>query len=200
MALATCKDVERWYEKAHQEVERIDYISVVQKGRDAEEHDIRVLRDNNIDRIRKVAKYWVKMAQEPQWEIQEKWVDCERSWVKINREMKDIGLPEFGSPEDFVDLHDIVKQHAEQDSTWTAEIEKVASMAPGQVQQFMEHPIKARAILQQLSVKIVKYRARAVEVKEILSAPMDQHRFSYANTCEELFVKWSEYEKSHPLQ
>jgi ribosomal protein L1 len=56
MVLVTCKDVEIWYEKAHQVVERIDYISVVQKGRDAEEHDIRVLRDNNIDRIRKVGR------------------------------------------------------------------------------------------------------------------------------------------------
>jgi hypothetical protein len=79
--------------------------------------------------------------------------------------MKDIGLPEFGSPEDFVDLHDIVKQHAEQDSTWTVEITKVESMAPGQVQHFMEHPIKARTILHHLSVKIFKYRAWAVEVK-----------------------------------
>jgi uncharacterized protein YaeQ len=32
MALANSKDVERWYEKAHQAVERIDYISAVQKG------------------------------------------------------------------------------------------------------------------------------------------------------------------------
>jgi hypothetical protein len=71
MVLATCKDVEIWYDKAHQEVERIDYISMVQKGRDNEDHGIRVLRDNNIDRIRKATKYWVKMAQEPQWEIQE---------------------------------------------------------------------------------------------------------------------------------
>ena len=30
MALATCKDMEIWYEKAHQAVERIDYINVVQ--------------------------------------------------------------------------------------------------------------------------------------------------------------------------
>jgi hypothetical protein len=97
-------------------------------------------------------------------------------------------------------LHDIVKQHAEQDSSWTAEIEKVANMVPGQVQQFMEHPIKAQTVLQQLSVKVVKYQARAVEIKEILSASMDQHKFLYANTCEELFVKWSEYEKSHPLK
>jgi hypothetical protein len=71
---------------------------------------------------------------------------------------------------------------------------------PGQVQQFMEHLIKAQTMLQQLSARIVKYRARAVEIREILSAPMEQHRFSYANTCEDLFIKWSEYEKSHPLK
>jgi hypothetical protein len=40
MVLAMCKEMEIWYEKAHQEVEIIDYISEVQKGRDAEEHDI----------------------------------------------------------------------------------------------------------------------------------------------------------------
>jgi hypothetical protein len=65
--------------------------------------------------------------------------------------MRDIGLPEFGSPEEFVDLHDIVKQHVEQDSSWTANIAKVENMVPGQVQQFMEHPIKARD-----SITIVK--------------------------------------------
>jgi hypothetical protein len=111
MVLVTCKDVEIWYEKAHQEVERIDYINMVQKGRYIEENHIRVLMDNNIDQIRKADKYWVKMAQEPQWEIQEKWIDCERSWVNINREMKNISLPKLGSPEDFFDFHDIVKQH-----------------------------------------------------------------------------------------
>jgi hypothetical protein len=189
--LATCKGMEIWYEKSHQAVERIDYISVVQKGRDIEEHGIQVLRDSNIDRIRKSVEYWVKMAQEPQREIQEKWVDCERRWTKINRAMRDIGLLEFGTLEDFVDLHDIVKLPAEQDSSWTTEIEKVSNMVPGQVQEFMEHPIKAQTVLQWLSVKVVKYRAWAVEIKEIISAPMDQHRFLYANTCEELFVKWS---------
>jgi hypothetical protein len=138
--------MERWYEKAHQEVEIIDYISVDQKGRDTEEHNIWVLRDSSIDRIRKSVEYWVKMAQEPQWEFQEK-TDCERSWININRGMTNIDLLEFGSPNNFVDLHDIVKQYAEQDSSWTAEIEKVANMAPGQVKKFMEHPIKARAVL-----------------------------------------------------
>jgi hypothetical protein len=114
--------------------------------------------------------------------------------------MKDIGLPEFRSPEDIVDLHDIVKRHAEQDSTWTVEITQVERMTPTQIQQFMEHSIKARVVLQRLSAKIIKDKEQAVEVKEILSTPMDQHRCSYANTCEDLFIKWSEYEKSHPLQ
>jgi hypothetical protein len=74
------------------------------------------------------------MAQEPQQEIQEKWVDCEKRWEKVNREMKDIDLLKFGSPKDFVDLHDIIKQHAKQDSTWKVEITKVTSMVLGQVQ------------------------------------------------------------------
>jgi hypothetical protein len=100
------------------------------------------------------------MAQENHQEIQEKWFKCENSWAKINRAIRDISLPEFGTPDDFVDLHNIVKLHVEQDSSWVAEITKVANMAPGQVQQFMEHPIKARIVLQQLSAKVVKYRAQ----------------------------------------
>jgi hypothetical protein len=159
-----------------------------------------VLRESNIERIRKYAKYWIKMAQEPHQKIQEKWAECEKSWTKINRAMRDIDLLEFGTPADFVDLRDIVKSHAEQDSSWDAEIEKVADMVLEKVQQFMENPIKARAMLQQLSARIVKYQAQALDIRGILSAPMEQHRFSYSNTCEDLFVKWSEYEKSHPLK
>jgi hypothetical protein len=140
--------MEIWYEKAHQVMETIYYINVVQQVRDAEEHDIRLLRDISIDRIKKSVEYWVKMAQEPHTEIQEKWVDYKRSWTKINRVMRDIDLPEFGTPDDFLDLHDIVRIHVEQDSSWDAEIEKVANMELGQVQQFMEHPIKAHTMLQ----------------------------------------------------
>jgi hypothetical protein len=109
MGMETCKDMQRWYEKAHQALEQIDYINEVQKGRDTEEHGIRVLMDRNISRIRKAVEYWVSMVQEPQWKIQEIWGECEKSWEKINREMKNIDLPEFGPPEDFTDLHDIVK-------------------------------------------------------------------------------------------
>jgi hypothetical protein len=131
MTLATCKDMERWYEKAHQSMEQINYISAVQQGQDVEGHGIQMINERNIDRIRKSTEYWVKMAQEPHREIQEKWVECEKIWTNINREMRDIGLPEFGTPDDFVDLHNIVKSHTEQDSSWDDEIEKVADMAPG---------------------------------------------------------------------
>jgi hypothetical protein len=159
-----------------------------------------VLNESNLDRIRKSTEYWEKMAQEPHREIQEKWARCEKNWIKINRVMKDIELPEFGTPDDFVDLRDIVKSHTEQDSSWAEEIAKVTDTTPGQVRQFMEHPIKARAMLQQLSASLVKYQAHAVEIREIYAAPMEQHRFPYANTCEELFIQWSEYEKSHPFK
>jgi hypothetical protein len=62
MELTTYKYVERWHEKSYQVVERIDYINVVQKGRDIEEHGIQVLRERNIAWIRKSDEYWVKMA------------------------------------------------------------------------------------------------------------------------------------------
>jgi hypothetical protein len=72
-------------------------------------------------------------------------------------------------------------------------------MTSGQVKNFMEHLIKDQAILQRLSAKMIRYRERAIEIKETLSASMDQHIFMYANTCEDLFIKWSKYEKNHPL-
>jgi hypothetical protein len=43
MALTTCKDMEWWYEKAQQAMEKVDYIGAVQQGRDKEEHDISVV-------------------------------------------------------------------------------------------------------------------------------------------------------------
>jgi hypothetical protein len=83
-------------------------------------------------------------------------------------------------PEDFVDLRNIVESHTKQDSSWAEEIAKVTYTTPGQVQQFMEHPIKAQAMLQQLSASLVKYRAHAIEIREIYAAPMEQHRFPYS--------------------
>jgi hypothetical protein len=140
--------MEIWYEKAHQVVERIDYINAVQQGRDAKENDIWVLRDRNIDRIKKSTECWVKMAQEPHREIQGKLAKYEKIWTKINQAMRDRVLPEFDTPDDFVKLHDIVKLHVKQDSSWAVEIEKVENLVPSQVQQFMEHLIKAQTELQ----------------------------------------------------
>jgi hypothetical protein len=98
MVLETCKYMQRWYEKAHQALYQIDYISAVKKGRYSEDHDIRVLMDSNISRIRKAAKYWVTMVQEPQQKIPERWGECKKIWEKINQEMENIDLPEFGPP------------------------------------------------------------------------------------------------------
>jgi hypothetical protein len=74
MELATCKDMERWYEKSQQAMERVDYISVFQQGRDIEEHKIWVLKESSLDRIKKSTEYWEKMARE----MQEKWAKCEK--------------------------------------------------------------------------------------------------------------------------
>jgi len=64
----------------------------------------------------------------------------------------------------------------------------------------MEYLIKSQAMLQQLSSSLVKYQAHMVEIREIYAASMEQHRFPYANTCEEISIQWSEYEKSHPFR
>jgi hypothetical protein len=114
--------------------------------------------------------------------------------------MKDSGLPEFGTPDEFIDLSDVFKLYVEQDSLWTEEFAKITDARPGQVQQFAEHPIRARTMLQQLNFSLEKYRAHAVDIRGIYAAPMEQHRFPWANTCEELFISWSEYERSHPFQ
>jgi len=104
--------------------------------------------------------------------------------------MKDIGLLEFDTPDDFVELHDIVESHTKKDSSWAERLAKVTDTTLGQVQQFMEHPIRAWAMLLQLSTSLVKYQVHAIEIKEIYAALMEQHRFPYANTCEELFISW----------
>jgi hypothetical protein len=57
MGLENYKYVKRWYEKAHQALEWIDYISATQKVRDSEEHDIQVLMDRSISQIRNEIEY-----------------------------------------------------------------------------------------------------------------------------------------------
>ena len=61
--------------------------------------------------------------------------------------MKDIGLPEFDTLVKFIDLSDVVKLHAEQDSLWIEELKNITDVKPRQVQQFVEYPIRARTML-----------------------------------------------------
>jgi hypothetical protein len=72
--------------------------------------------------------------------------------------MKKIDLPEFGSLENFSDLHDIVKQHTKKDLAWEPKISQISSMTPGQVNKFMEHLIKYLTVLQCLSANLIRYR------------------------------------------
>jgi len=94
----------------------------MQKGCDSEEHGIQGLMDSSITQIRKVVKHWVSMVQEPQQKMQERWVECEKRWEKINLEMKGINFPEFAPLEDFTDLQDIFKHHEEKDLAWEKDI------------------------------------------------------------------------------
>ena len=52
MALTICKDMERWYQRVQQAIERLDYIDVVQQGRYKEEHDIRMLGKSSLNRMK----------------------------------------------------------------------------------------------------------------------------------------------------
>jgi hypothetical protein len=47
--------------------------------------------------------------------------------------MKDIQLPKFGMPEDFVDLNDIVKQLEEKDQKFEADVLEIKTLEKGQV-------------------------------------------------------------------
>jgi hypothetical protein len=98
--------------------------------------------------------------------------------------MKDVGLFEFGTPDEFIELS---KLHFEQDSLWIEECSKITDVRPGQVKNFTEHPIRDRAMLQQLKSSLVKYWAHAVDIRGLYAAPMEQHRFPWAQTCEEHF-------------
>jgi hypothetical protein len=111
--------------------------------------------------------------------------------------MKDIKLPDFGMPDEFTDLCDIFESHTKKYSSWAKILAKVTDTEPRQVQQFIEHTIRAPAVIQKLSASLIKYWAHAVEIREIYKAPMEHHMFPYAKTYEELFIIWSEYEKNH---
>jgi hypothetical protein len=105
-----------------------------------------------------------------------------------------------GTTDEFTELSDVFNLYAEKDCLWTEDFTKIIDARPGQVQQFAEHLIRAQAMIQQLNFSLAKYQAHAVDIRGIYAAPMEQHRFPWDNTCEELFINWYEYERSHPFQ
>jgi hypothetical protein len=107
--------------------------------------------------MRKSTKYWAKMTRDPHQEIQKQWAKCQKHWAKINKVMKDVGLLEFNTPNEFTILSDVFKRHSIQDTLWAEECAKVTDEKPGQVQQFVGHPIRAQAMLQQLNSSLIKY-------------------------------------------
>jgi hypothetical protein len=200
MELTTCKEMERWYDKEQQVVERLKFIEAVQKGQEKEDHEIQLVSKRSLNFLKRSTEYWAKMPRIPHKEIQEQWARCEKKWDKINKIMKDIRLPEYATPDMFIDLNEIIKLCTEQDVSWAKECAKVTDVKPGQVQHFKRHPIKSRAILQKMNFSLTKYRVHVAHIRGIYAAPMEQHRFPWANTYEELFIKWSNYEIVHPFQ
>jgi hypothetical protein len=146
--------VERWYERVQQVVERLEYIEVVQQGRDKEKYGIQMKGKISLNRMNRSAEYWAKMSRDPHQEIQEQWTRCKKHWDKINKIMKFFELPEFGTPDNFIDLSDMVKLHVEQDVLWTKEFSKIVDAKLGQVRQFPEHLIRARTMLQLLDKSV----------------------------------------------
>jgi len=71
--------------------------------------------------------------------------------------MKDFGLPEFSTLDEFINLGDVFKMHVEQYSLWAEECTKITNARPGQEKKFVEHPIRARTMLQQLNSSLVRY-------------------------------------------
>ena len=55
-------------------------------------------------------------------------------------------------------------------------------------------------MLQKLDSSLVNYRAHEMDIRGIDVAPMEQHRFPWAQTFEIFFVSWNEYESSNPFQ
>jgi len=128
-------------------VERLEFVEAIQKFREKEDHGIWLVSKSSLNHMKRSVEYWAKMSRIPHEEIQEQWAKCQKHQDKINKIMKDIGLPEYGTPDMFINLNEIIKLCAEHDASWAEECAKITDAKPGKIQQFVGHPIKARSIL-----------------------------------------------------
>jgi hypothetical protein len=106
-----------------------------------------MLRKNSLNHINRSTEYWAKMSWDPHQEIQEQYAKCQKYWDKINKVMKDIKLPKFDNPSEFINIRNMLKMYAKQDSLWVEECTNVADVRLGHVPQFTKHPIRAKTML-----------------------------------------------------
>jgi hypothetical protein len=95
------REMLRWGERASMTMDQIEYIKKFHKAEGNEDHNIRILIDDNITRIQRVTEYWVHLAIEPKNRMEELWSTCLKSREKINEAMIDLHLSKFGSRYDF---------------------------------------------------------------------------------------------------
>jgi hypothetical protein len=154
IGLVAYKDMRRWYKKTYQALERIEYIREVQTGQDTEEHGIQLLTYYIITKIQRAVEHWMQMVQEPHQKMQEIWEECVKSWVKINKEMRDIHLTKFGQPEDLTYLHDVVRQPTKKDQAYEVEISQILTLVMGHIKKFMKPLIGASEFLQTVKCQV----------------------------------------------
>jgi len=63
----------------------------------------------------------------------------------------------------------------------------------------MERNIRESVVLEHVVATLDKFRQCIREMTRLISAHMDQHRFPYMHTCEDMFSKCFDYEKENTL-
>jgi hypothetical protein len=62
--------MEKWYERAQQEVETLKYIKAIQQVQGKEEHGIQMVGKSSLNRMKRLVEYWDKISRDPHREIQ----------------------------------------------------------------------------------------------------------------------------------
>jgi hypothetical protein len=106
-----------------------------------------MLIDEIMARFQMEAECWTQLVVEPQQKMKDRWEECLKNWGKINQKMRDIHLPEFGMPDDFTNLNDIVKQFLELDEIFEVDVLEVKMLERGQIKRLIDGPIGASWIL-----------------------------------------------------
>jgi len=98
------------------------------------------------------------MVVESRYKMKERWDECLGNWETINEKMRDIWLPEFGMPKNFVDLNNVIKQLVEHDRKFKVDALQITTLERGQVKKFVAGPIVALVVLRYLSTKMDRFK------------------------------------------